>query len=106
MASKTRQQQIEEMLAEDPGDADLRYMLAMEHVSQGDDTGAVRCFTDLIRIAADYPAAYHQAGRALQRLGRLDEARTMLQRGIASAQKKDDIHAAGEMSELLAQLSE
>src|SRR5262249_30786229 len=101
MAAKTRKQQIEEMLADAPDDPELRYMLAMEHVSAGDDQGAVRCFQELFARAPDYPPACHQAGRALQRLGRLEEARAVLQRGIPAALKQGDTHAAGEMQELL-----
>jgi cytochrome c-type biogenesis protein CcmH/NrfG len=102
--AKSRREMIEEMLAETPNDPELRYMLAMEHVSAGDDTGAVRCFEELIAVTPSYPPAYHQAGRALQRLNRSAEGRAMLQRGIPVAQKLGDHHAAGEMAELLATL--
>lgn len=106
MAGKTRQQQIEEMLDQDPDDAELHYMLAMEHAGRGDDEGAVRCFRRLFAVAPEHIAAYHQAGRALHRLGKIDEARDVLQRGIAAARKKNDDHAAGEMAELLTHLSD
>jgi cytochrome c-type biogenesis protein CcmH/NrfG len=101
MTAKTRKQQIEEMLADEPNDPELRYMLAMEYVSQGDDAGAVACFRELIATAPDYTPAYHQGGRALQRLNRIDEARDLLRQGIPVALKKGDQHAAGEMQELL-----
>ncbi len=101
MTVKTRRQQIEEMLADAPNDPELRYMLAMEYVSQGDDAGAVTCFRELLAKAPDYPPAYHQAGRALQRLNRIDEAREILRQGIPAALKRGDQHAAGEMQELL-----
>jgi Flp pilus assembly protein TadD len=101
MTTKTRRQQIEEMLAAEPNDPELHYMLAMEHVSGGDDAGAVNCFRELLRLRPDYPPAYHQAGRALQRLDRIAEARAVLQQGIPVALKKGDQHAAGEMQELL-----
>lgn len=99
--TKSRKQQLEEMLETEPHDAELRYMLAMEHASGGDDEGAVRCFEELVAVAPDYPPAYHQAGRALTRLNRISEARTVLQKGIPVALKKGDTHAAGEMEELL-----
>ncbi len=101
MTTKTRRQQIEEMLADMPNDAELHYMLAMEHVSTGDDAGAVRCFEALLAVAPEYPPAYHQAGRALHRLGKTVEARLMLQRGIPIALRRGQEHAAGEMQELL-----
>src|SRR5262245_29139146 len=102
--SKTRRQMIEDMLAEQPDDPELHYMLAMEHVSAGDDAEAVRRFEQLVALAPDHAAGYHQAGRALQRLGRIAEARQRLQRGIQAALKNGDEHAAGEMQQLLEML--
>src|SRR5262245_52615852 len=101
MAAKSRKQQIEEMLTDMPDDPELHYMLAMEHASAGDDAGAVGCFEKLLTLAPDHAPAYHQAGRALHRLGRIAEARAMLQRGIPIALSKGNDHAAGEMQELL-----
>jgi Flp pilus assembly protein TadD len=104
MDSQTRRQKIEAMLALEPNDPELHYMLAMEFISQGDDAGAVGCFEKLMAAAPDYPPAYHMAGRTLQRLGREDEARTVLQKGIPIALAKNDSHAAGEMQELMESL--
>jgi Flp pilus assembly protein TadD len=100
----SRKEQIEAMLRDMPDDVELRYMLAMEHISAGDDTGAVAVFRDIIARAPDYPPAYHMAGRTLQRLGRLDEARSLLNDGIPRALKQGNSHAAGEMQELLESL--
>jgi Flp pilus assembly protein TadD len=104
MSAKTRREQLEEMLAEQPDDPELRYMLGMEHASAGDDEGAVRCFEELLRLDPDYPPAYHQAARSLVRLGRDAAARAMLERGIPAAQRKGDQHGAGEMQGLLESL--
>ncbi len=101
MTGKSRKQQIEEMLAEDPNDPFLRYGLAMEYVSAGQDEEAVRCFEDLLRTSPDYVPGYMQAGRALVRLNRLEEARTVFQSGIAAAQNQGDQHAAEEMTGFL-----
>jgi hypothetical protein len=98
---KSRKEQIEAMLADDPNDPELRYMLAMEHVSAGDDSAAVVCFRDLIAQTATYFPAYHMGGRALQRLGKISEARSLLQEGIPLAMRQGNTHAAGEMQELL-----
>jgi predicted Zn-dependent protease len=101
MASKSRKQQILEMLAEDPTDVFLRYGLAMEHASAGEHAEAVRCFQDLIRDKPDYVPAYVQAGQVLARLGREDEARSVFRAGIEAARKTGDLHAAGEMESFL-----
>ncbi len=106
MSGKTRKEKIEAQLADDPDDPFLRYGLAMEHVSAGSDADAVRCFRGLLEKAPDYVPAYVQAGLALIRQGRDDEARAMLGTGIEVAQKKGDAHAAGEMAGFLEGLEE
>jgi Flp pilus assembly protein TadD len=102
----SRLQQIQDMLADEPDDPELQYMLAMEHASLGDDAEAVRCFEALVSGHPEYPAAYHQGARALGRLGRMTEARRLLQRGIPIAMKKGETHAVGEMQELLETLED
>ncbi|NBO90960.1 MAG: tetratricopeptide repeat protein [Planctomycetia bacterium] len=100
----SRKDQIEELLQDDPENSFLRYGLAMEYVSVGDDAQAVFAFQEVIRRDADYVPAYLQAGRALIRMGRDDEAKEVLRQGISVAQKVGDAHAAGEMSGFLQSL--
>jgi hypothetical protein len=100
-------ERIEAMLAESPDDHFLRYGLAMEHASAGDDAGCVAVLRDLIaRSTADpYIPAFLQAGQALARLDRTDEAADVLKAGIAAAEQAatpDALHARGEMLGLLA----
>ena len=97
-----RMAQIEEMLAADPGDAMLRYMLGMEYASAGDDEAAVREFGKLLDGDAPYVPAFHMAGQALARLGREADAADVLRRGVVAARRVGDLHAAGEMEGLLA----
>jgi predicted Zn-dependent protease len=104
MAAKNRLEQIEEMLRDEPNDPELRYMLAMEHASGGNDAEAARCFEDLMARCPDYPPGFHQGARALLRLGRIAAARTALERGIPLALGQNNQHAAGEMQELLQSL--
>jgi thioredoxin-like negative regulator of GroEL len=101
VSGKTRKQQIEEMLATDPNDAFLRYGLAMEHVSAGQDEQGVAELRELLRRDPSYVPAYLQAGRALLRLGRDDEAKDVLRAGIPVARSKGEEHAAGEMTGFL-----
>ena len=101
MASKSRKEQIQDMLANDPNDAELRYFLAMEHQSSGEEEDALKCFQDLMALAPDYVPTYVQAGQLLNRLQREDEARQVYRNGIAAAHKKGDRHAAEEMEAFL-----
>jgi hypothetical protein len=104
MTAEQRRATLEAMIADEPTDPELRYSLAMEFASAGDDAEAVRRFEELIRVVPNYPPAYHMAARALQRLNRVVEAKALLVEGIPVAQKKGDSHAAGEMTELLESL--
>jgi Flp pilus assembly protein TadD len=101
VSEKTRKQQLEELLAADPDDPFLRYGLAMEHASAGADDDAVRGLQGLIAVAPNYVPAYLQAGQALIRLGRDDEARALLRTGIEVARREGNDHAAGEMAGFL-----
>jgi len=89
------------MLAEEPEDAFLRYGLAMEFVSEGNDGEAVRQFRLLLAATPDYVPGYHQAGQALLRLGQSADASEVLQKGITTALTQGNPHAAEEMQELL-----
>src|SRR4051794_14641193 len=97
----SRKEQIETMLRDEPNDPELHYMLAMEHVSTGDDAQAAERFDELLRIAPQYAPAYHMAGRTLLRLNRVEEAKSLLARGIPVALAQGNSHAAGEMQEVL-----
>jgi hypothetical protein len=109
MPRTPRMAQIEAMLAEDPDDAFLRYGLAMEHASAGDDAGCVAALRDLIArtVASPYIPAFLQAGQALVRLDRIAEASDVLRAGIevaGLAGTPDALHARGEMQGLLASI--
>ena len=105
MTAKSRKQQIEEMLAEDPNDPFLRYGLAMEQMSAGDDEAAARCLQELIAVAPGYVPAHQQLGQTFLRLGRTSEARQAWRLGVDAAQKAGDLHARDEMQGFLDSLS-
>lgn len=100
----TRKEQIEAMLRDDPDDPFLRYGLAMEYVSLGDDAEGVRQFGTLRKTHPDYVPAFLQEAQALMRLGRFAEAASILQAGIQVARAKGETHAAEEMAGFLDQL--
>jgi Flp pilus assembly protein TadD len=101
MTKLTRREQLEAMLRDDPNDPLLRYMLGMELAGGGSDDEAARHFRDLLGVAPSYVPAYMQLGRALVRLGRDDEARSVFRSGIDVANREGDAHAAGEMAGFL-----
>ncbi len=105
MAAKTRRQQLEEMIADDPADALSRYFLAMDHAGAGENDEALRGFQEMFARTPDYVPAYLQAGQLLVRMGRPGEAADVFRRGIDLARRQNDEHAAGEMEAFLQQLA-
>lgn len=95
--------QIEALIADDPTDPELRYFLAMEHISAGDETAGANQLLALTH-SSQYVPAFLQAGQALNRLNRFDEACDALRRGIQVAKSLGDSHAEGEMAGLLASI--
>ena len=106
MAEKSaRRRMLEESLAQDEGDAFLRYGLAVQCLREGDvDEGRER----LRALIADDPeqvAAYQQLGQSYLEAGDSEPAAEALRAGIGKARSRGDWHAASEMEGLLATLS-
>jgi hypothetical protein len=97
----SRREQLEHLLAADSKDPFLRYGLAMEHGREGDDAGLVNGLLSLVQDSPEYVPAYFHVAQGLLRLGRTEEARSLLRNGIAQAQRAGDPHAAEEMNGLL-----
>lgn len=102
----TRREKIEAMLADEPNDTFLRYSLAMELDKGGENDQSLEKFAELTKDDPPYVPAFFMSGQQLVRLGRVNEARTILRDGIEQARTQNDMHAAGEMSEFLASLGE
>lgn len=93
---------LQNLIAQDPTNSRLRYMLAMETANLGDLEGAVTLYQELIGLDPDYSAAYYHGGQTLERLGREDEARNCYRDGIESTRRNGDAHTRGELEGALA----
>jgi len=100
----TRLQKLESMLADDPTDQMLRYMLAMELDKSGDHNRSLELFAGLMADEQPHVPAFLMAGQQLARLGRTDDARVAYQNGIQHAGLQGNDHAAGEMTQFLQEL--
>ena len=100
----SRREKIEAMLADDPNDSFLRYSLAMELEKAGENDASLKQLQSLQGDTTPFVPAFFMAGQQLTKLGRIDEARTVLRAGIEHARQQQNSHAAGEMSEFLANL--
>ena len=100
-----RLEMLQEHLAEFPDDAFGRYGLAMEYANTGHADAALKEFATLIEKHPDYTAGYFMAAQTLAKVSRTDEAREMLRKGIASAERTNNAHAKSEMEGMLAELA-
>ena len=95
---------LNEILTENPKDAFARYGLAMEYSKQGDFDRALAEFSILLEGHPEYTAGYFMAAQTLAKAARIDEARKLLNDGIASALRTGNSHAQSEMEGMLADL--
>jgi tetratricopeptide (TPR) repeat protein len=93
---------LRSMLGQDPGNSFARYGLAMEFVKAGQYDAAVEQFVALLGKNPDYVAAYYHGGQALEKSGKLDEARAMYENGIAACVRTGDGHTRAEIETALA----
>ena len=70
----------------------------MEYVKGGELEAAVAEFRAILAADPSYAAAYFHGGQVLEKLGRLDDARTLYRQGIAESR---DAHARSEMQAAL-----
>ncbi len=101
MAETERLRQIRALLVDDPHDPFLRYGLAMEYVSAGDDPTAVEAFRELLVASPQYVPTYLMLAQTLVRLDREGEAKEALRAGIGVAGHECDLHAQGELQAML-----
>ncbi len=96
-----RMETLKSMLAQNPQDSFARYGLAMEYQNRGELESAVSEFRFLLKHNPDYAAAYFHGGQALEKLGRVEEARAFYQQGIEVTARSGDRHAQSELEAAL-----
>ena len=99
-----RLEALKQMVAQDPSNSFARYGLAMEYANLGKPNEAVAEFATLLAADGTYVAGYFHAGQALEKLGQIDEAKTMYERGIAACRQKGDAHTLSEIETALSLL--
>ena len=96
----SRLEQLAKLFEADPQDADLPYMIALEHGKAGDTDEALAWLDKAITLNAHYHYAYFQKAKLLDEDGEIDEAVAVLDQGIELATKAGDAKALGELQEL------
>ena len=97
----TRLETLKSMAEQNPNDSFSRYGLAMEYANTGDMEQAILEYRKLMEVNPNYAAAYYHAGRALKKLGRIEEARETYDRGIGVTTTIGDLHTKSEIQAAL-----
>jgi len=97
---------LNDILTQSPNDTLARYGLAMEYSKQGDFDRALAEFGLLLQKNPDYTPGYFMAAQTLSRAERIEDAKKMLQDGIATARRTGNMHAQSEMETMLNDLNQ
>jgi Tfp pilus assembly protein PilF len=92
---------LKQMVEQDPANSFARYGLAMEYAKSGDPALAVTEFQALIEKDPNYVAAYYHGGQTLEKLGRLEDAKEIYEKGIEASTRKGDAHTRAEIEAAL-----
>jgi len=89
------------MVAQNPADAFARYGLAMELVKGGQLESAITEFRALLDHNPNYAAAYFHGGQVLEKLGEVEQARTLYEKGVEVTGRTGDQHTRSELQAAL-----
>jgi Tfp pilus assembly protein PilF len=95
---------LKQMLAENPDNTFARYGLAMEYAKSGEYNEAILEFRNLLQHDEGYAAAYFHAGQVYEKLGQVEEARAIYEKGVAVTTRKGDTHTRSEIEAALSLL--
>lgn len=81
------------------GEADsfVRHALALEYIKAGNDEKATVIFIELLKDEPSYLGSYYHLGKALERLGRRDDAIQAYRNGMDLATANGDIRTLNEL---------
>lgn len=95
--SMDRIEALKAMAAQDPSNLLARYGLAMEYVKQQAYSDAVAAFEEVLRVNPNYAAAYFHGGQTYEKMGQVEDARAMYERGIEVTSRTGDGHTRAEL---------
>ncbi|MEM1209316.1 MAG: hypothetical protein AAGI54_08615 [Planctomycetota bacterium] len=99
-----RMDQLLKLHAADPADAELCYMIGLEHGKTGALDDALAWLDKALAADPAFGYAYFQKGKHLMDVGRDADATAALDAGIAAARQAGDAKALGELQELRASI--
>lgn len=104
MSNPDRIARLNALLADAPADSFLMHALALEHLKLGEDTRARSLFEELLSLNPDYVGSYYHLGKLIERIGSVEDACRVYEKGIEKAMAAADRHAAAELRQALDEL--
>src|SRR6266516_4864147 len=104
MAESDRIAAFKEVAEEMPDDPEVRFGLAGAYLDAGQVESAVNEYGEAIRLKPDYSAAHRGLGRALERAGRIAEAKAAYTKGLEVARTTGDLQTGKEIEVFLRRL--
>jgi Flp pilus assembly protein TadD len=99
-----RLETLRRLVTANPRDTFAHYALGMALAGAGQFEEALAEFGTVLSLDEDYTVTYYQAGQALERLGRQEEAREMYRRGVEITGRLGQHHARDQLEGALALL--
>ncbi len=99
--NEERLKKLMEWEAQKPDDAFLKFALAQEYVSAGNDSEALKYYTVLLENFPDYLPSYYQAGQLFERADNPEKAAAIYEKGKVVAQSSGDTKTLRELNEAL-----
>jgi predicted Zn-dependent protease len=100
----SRLEQIKALIAEDPGDAMLRFALGNEYFQLGRYAEAIESLNAAIAIDPDYAFVYIQLADAYEKSGQIAQARQTIANGRDPARRNGDPNLMRQLDEIAARL--
>jgi len=101
MQTRKRKDQLLELLKESPNDVFLHYALGLEYLAEQKHQLAQECFENVLKIDANYLAAYYQLGMLHYQMDKKEMALDFLRRGLDLARQKKSNKDIAEFNALI-----
>ena len=100
-----RVEKIKSMLQENPTDSFLCHALALEYIKLGNDSDARKLFESILKNEPGYIGTYYHLAKLLERIGEIDNAIKVYEKGMEEAKKAGDNHSLSELRSAFEELT-
>ncbi len=97
----SREEEIRNMLNQQPDDEFLHYALALETINAGNTEEGIHILENLRKKSPDYLGLYYKLAHLYQLTGRIDQAEEIYKAGIRLAEQKQQFKTRDELKNAL-----